>query len=309
MNKKTVVAIFDERADAKQAVQALLDEGFQRESISLLTRRLEDDDISTSEPKEPIVTGEKALHSSPPREHAAAKTGVATGSLIGGMGGLLLGLGALAVPGVGMAVVAGPLAATLLGAGIGAVVGGLVGALVDLGVPEEEAHIFSEAVRRGSTLVAVTTDEQKLQNTLTTLRRFEPVDIERRAAGWRSEGWIRFDHTRPPLSENVVGKSSPALSQGDGLEVAERRDDWMHHFITLSAGEGHFKDFVPAYQFGHGKASEESYRDRSWDDVKNQVKADWARRHSEATWPRFEPAIQHGFRSHSYIEPRASVSK
>jgi hypothetical protein len=95
------------------------------------------------------------------REHAdvnevsdAAK-GAGIGGALGGVAGLLAGLGLLAIPGLGPVVAAGWLASTAAGAAAGAATGGIVGALVDSGEPEENAHVYSEAVRRGASLVSI----------------------------------------------------------------------------------------------------------------------------------------------------------
>ncbi|WP_347342965.1 hypothetical protein [Paenibacillus woosongensis] len=82
-------------------------------------------------------------------------SGAAAGGLVGGLTGLLAGLGALAIPGIGPIVAAGPIAATLTGAAVGAGAGGLVGGLIGLGIPETEAKEYSSHVERGRILVIV----------------------------------------------------------------------------------------------------------------------------------------------------------
>src|ERR671920_1144773 len=77
------------------------------------------------------------------------------GGLIGGTLGLLAGVGALVIPGIGPIVAAGTIASTLAGAGIGAAAGGLLGALAGMGIPEEEARHFEQGVQSGGILVTV----------------------------------------------------------------------------------------------------------------------------------------------------------
>lgn len=91
------------------------------------------------------------------RTNAAPGAGV--GAAVGGVVGILTGLGIMAIPGIGPLVAAGWLATTLAGVGVGAAAGGLVGALTHAGVSQEEAKVYEEGVRRGSTLVAVKVDE------------------------------------------------------------------------------------------------------------------------------------------------------
>ena len=89
-------------------------------------------------------------------------TGAATGGAIGGTLGLLAGIGALAIPGAGPLIAAGPIMATLAGLGVGGAVGGLVGALVGMGIPEYEAKRYEGRVKDGGVLLSVhcsTSDE------------------------------------------------------------------------------------------------------------------------------------------------------
>ncbi len=83
--------------------------------------------------------------------------GVATGGAAGGVLGLLAGLGALAIPGIGPLIAAGPLLAALSGAAIGAATGGVVGGLIGLGIPEIKAKIYGEKLRTGNYIVSVHT--------------------------------------------------------------------------------------------------------------------------------------------------------
>src|SRR5690554_4432918 len=133
---RTTAALYDSISDARNVVQELVDNGFPRDDISLIAQN--------SEGQTEGVTGQE-------QENIAdgTATGAGIGAALGGLGGLLVGLGALTIPGVGPIIAAGPIATTLLGAGIGAVGGGVIGALVDLGMPDEEAGYFAEGIRRG----------------------------------------------------------------------------------------------------------------------------------------------------------------
>jgi hypothetical protein len=122
--------------------------------------------------------------------------GAGIGAAIGGLGGLLVGLGALAIPGIGPVVAAGPLLAALTGAGVGAVTGGIVGALVDLGIPDEEAHIYSEGLRRGHVLVIAQAPDSSANAVTRIMERPGLVDIHRQADSWRASGWKSFDPDR-----------------------------------------------------------------------------------------------------------------
>jgi hypothetical protein len=139
-----VFGIYATPATAEAAVDHLLSRGFTNESISVL---LPDDESTRA------FAHEK--HTKAPEGTA---TGVTTGGIIGGTLGLLAGIGALAIPGVGPLIAAGPIMGALAGLGAGGVVGGIVGALVGMGIPEFEAKRYEGAVRDGGTLLSVHCD-------------------------------------------------------------------------------------------------------------------------------------------------------
>ncbi len=92
-----------------------------------------------------------------------ATTGAVSGGVAGGVIGLLAGIGALAIPGVGPFIAAGPIMAALGGVAVGASAGGVVGALVGLGIPELEAKVYEDRVKGGGYLVAVHVSDHKRQ--------------------------------------------------------------------------------------------------------------------------------------------------
>lgn len=92
---------------------------------------------------------------------------------------------------------AGWLAATAVGAVAGAATGGIVGALVGAGVPEKDAHVYSESIRRGGTLVSVRTKDADAARVQAILDRYKPIDPVARAAEYHKEGWTTFDPNAP----------------------------------------------------------------------------------------------------------------
>jgi uncharacterized membrane protein len=95
----------------------------------------------------------------------------------------------MAIPGIGPLVAAGMLATTLVTTAGGAVAGGLLGALTDYGVDEDEAGVYSEAVRRGSSLVTVRSDDARSSQADAILRQHNPVDHGARRADYEKAGW------------------------------------------------------------------------------------------------------------------------
>jgi hypothetical protein len=113
-----------------------------------------------------------------PDTGAHAGTGAGVGTVLGGGVGLLAGLGLLAVPGLGPVVGLGWLAATAVGAvtgaAVGAATGGMIGSLTEAGVPEADAHVYAEGVRRGGTLLSVRAPEGQAQEVEAILYRITP---------------------------------------------------------------------------------------------------------------------------------------
>ena len=146
MNSKhtAVFGIYASAPLAENAVDYLLTTGFNNSAISVL---MPDDETTRA------FAHEK--HTKAPEGTA---TGVTAGGVIGGTLGLLAGIGALAIPGVGPLIAAGPIMAGLAGVGVGGAVGGVVGALVGMGIPEFEAKRYEGAVKGGGVLLSVHCD-------------------------------------------------------------------------------------------------------------------------------------------------------
>jgi stress response protein YsnF len=173
--EKTVVGLFDEMRDAERAVSELEREGIPRSDISVLAGNESGRYGQYLEPAD--KTGKKVA------------TGAGAGAAIGGGLGLVAGLTALAIPGFGPIIAAGPIAAALTGAGIGAATGGLIGGLTSSGVSREDAEYYAEGVRRGGVLVTVKTDEGLADRAADILDGAGARDVDERASEWRKSGW------------------------------------------------------------------------------------------------------------------------
>lgn len=161
---KTVIGIFQDKFDAESAIDELEEMGFNPKDVSVVVK----DGIPVAgnlENKQADAYGTKGGSVA-----EGAVSGAATGGVLGGLAGLLIGIGALAIPGVGAFLVGGPIAialgltgaaaTTISGATTGALAGGLLGGLIGLGVPESEARIYEQRVREGAVLLAVPTNSQ-----------------------------------------------------------------------------------------------------------------------------------------------------
>jgi len=139
-----VFGIYRDRAHVEEGVDTLLDNGFRTEDISvLLPENQGTKDFATEK------------HTKAPE---GTTTGVVTGGVVGGTLGLLVGIGALAIPGLGPLIAAGPIVSALAGIGTGSVVGGVIGALVGMGIPEFEAKRYEGMIREGKALLSVHCD-------------------------------------------------------------------------------------------------------------------------------------------------------
>ncbi|MEO7099512.1 MAG: DUF3341 domain-containing protein [Luteolibacter sp.] len=141
MSHKSIYAIATSEGQANQILSGLLNAGFFNDDISVLFP----DKDSTHQ-----FSHEK--HTKAPE---GAVTGATTGGVLGGALGLLAGIGALAIPGVGPLIAAGPLLAALSGMAAGAAVGGITGALIGMGVPELEAKRYENRIAEGNILISV----------------------------------------------------------------------------------------------------------------------------------------------------------
>lgn len=141
MSKSSVFCIAKSYSQAEQIVENLQSSGFNTSEISVLM---------------PDTEGRHDIgHVKATKAPEGATTGAATGGVTGGVLGLLAGIGALAIPGVGPLIAAGPIMAALSGAAIGATTGGVVGGLIGLGIPEIEAKRYEEKLKTGNYLIAV----------------------------------------------------------------------------------------------------------------------------------------------------------
>ncbi|NLS06347.1 hypothetical protein HGP14_23840 [Rhizobium sp. P32RR-XVIII] len=186
---RTVTGLFDDYEDARAAVDALEAAGVPSDDISIISNNVSGDRSNAAE---------------------GAGTGAGVGAVVGGAGGLLTGLGLMAIPGVGPVVAAGWLVATAAGAAAGAVAGGaaggIIGALTSSGVSEEDAHLYAEGVRRGGTLVTARVNDDFALKADAILKQSNYVDPVERRRAYGEEGWTRFDPTLDPYSAADVDR-------------------------------------------------------------------------------------------------------
>jgi hypothetical protein len=139
--------IYSDRVGVENAVEELKAAGYRNTDISVLF---------------PDNAGTKDFaHEKHTKAPEGAATGAGTGAVVGGTLGWLAGIGALAIPGLGPFIAAGPIMAALAGAGVGGTVGGLVGGLVGMGIPEYEARRYEGRIKSGGILLSVHCDDSE----------------------------------------------------------------------------------------------------------------------------------------------------
>lgn len=190
-------AIFPSRTVAEEALNQLTAAGFSTQDVSVLMA----DKSGTRD-----FATEKNT-----KAPEGTTTGAGVGGTVGGTLGLLAGIGALAIPGVGPLIAAGPLMATLAGVGVGGALGGVVGALVGMGIPEYEAKRYEHSVSEGGILVSVHCDSsEEVSRAKDVLKRAGGQDVASAGEKSVSSHTVASDRTgtygaKGPRSESLEG--------------------------------------------------------------------------------------------------------
>ncbi|AFY54886.1 hypothetical protein Riv7116_2370 [Rivularia sp. PCC 7116] len=144
---KRAVGTFASREDAEKALYKLRDSNFSMDKVSLLAKNPDGNEK---------IAGTQVKNERGENEaQEGAGIGATTGTVLGGLGGLLLGLEELLIPGIGPFLAAGTIATTLAGAGLGAATGGIIGALTGMAIPEEDARMYEDRINNGYYLLIV----------------------------------------------------------------------------------------------------------------------------------------------------------
>ncbi len=221
IRNKRAVGVFRQRREAEAALSELRDAEFVMDNVSIIGK---DTGNNVNAVSATDMRGNKA--------DDGAKTGAATGAALGGLGGLLVGLGALAIPGIGPVIAGGAvataLATTLTGGAIGAAAGGVAGGLVGLGIPEQQAQIYSDSINRGDYLVMVDGSEDEVRRAEPILKRhgiqdfdiFNATDISRRDRETPMMDSSRTNYTADINRDNAIASDAPVI-------IIDRRDETM----------------------------------------------------------------------------------
>jgi hypothetical protein len=178
----SVFGIYPDRMSVENAVDALKMDGFRNTDISVLLP----DNVGTKD----------FAHEKNTKAPEGAATGAGSGAVIGGTLGWLAGIGALAIPGLGPFIAAGPIMGMLAGLGAGGAVGGIVGSLVGLGIPEYEAKRYEGRIKDGGILLSVHCDKSDwVKKAEEVLKRTGAQDIA--SSGEASADYAKSDRPAP----------------------------------------------------------------------------------------------------------------
>jgi len=150
MANKAVFGLYSTRRQVENAVDELKAQGFRNTDVSVLF-------------SENVGTKDFA-HEKGTKAPEGLATGATSGAVVGGALGWLAGIGALAIPGVGPLIAAGPIIGALTGVGVGGTVGGIAGGLIGLGIPEYEAKRYEGRIKNGNILLSVHADDSEWTN-------------------------------------------------------------------------------------------------------------------------------------------------
>ena len=271
---KTVVGLFGSNQEADDVVRDLRAGGFAASDISILANH------------------DKAAPGSDREESTNLGTGIGAGAAIGGIAGLILGIGALAIPGIGPIIAAGPIAAALTGAGIGAAAGGLLGTLSHMGVPEDEANFYAEGIRHGGALVAVHAAEGRVQAALDILNEHHPVDVDE-----------RDDDPAEAVTDMAAAPVAAPRIYGKNEGYDKFLPSFQSHFQGHWSSGASFSDWEPAYQLGHRFASDTRYSASDFNTIQHDAQAAYEQGSPRRPWAEAKDAAQYAFEKVSGRRP------
>jgi hypothetical protein len=212
-----------------------------------------------------------------------AVSGVAAGGIIGGALGWLVGIGSLAIPGVGPFIAAGPILAALSGVAAGGTVGGVVGGLIGMGIPEYEAKRYEGKLREGNILISVHAENSDEVSRAKQIFKNAGAEDVAYSGEESVNGKSRTDAYESSASTSPM--PAPEVGPYSAYDAVFRED-----FTRMYGRTGRqYVDYEPAYRYGYTLATDPRYRDRDWDVVEPDARRDWSGR---GTWEEFKDVIR-----------------
>jgi len=259
---KTIICLAKTEAQAETIVQRLKEAGIPNNDVSVLF---------------PDKSGSRDFaHEHHTKAPEGTAIGASAGGVTGGVLGLLAGIGALAIPGVGPFIAAGPIMAALSGAAVGATIGGIAGALIGMGIPEFEAKQYEAKIKDGNILISVHTPDGDVAHRVKDIMKEAGAD-DITSTG---EASVSDDERMTGIGRRAGKRAAEAIDPTS--EAAYWRENFKSRPYAGNATS--FDDYAPAY--GYGVSSYAKYPGRSFDDVEADLSRDWngARGASSLQW-------------------------
>jgi hypothetical protein len=210
--KDAVLGIFTDYSAVENAVDVLKEAGFRNTDISVLFPQK--------------AASKEFAHDKGTKAPAGAAAGAGTGAVLGGTLGWLVGIGVLAIPGLGPFIAAGPLMAALAGVGVGGAVGGIAGALIGLGIPEHEAKRYEVRVKEGGILLSVHSDNPEwTERAKAILERTGAQDISS-----TREAAVNYIRSERPRANTTADDETGRTYRNEGAELETVRDPQKEEF-------------------------------------------------------------------------------
>lgn len=166
---KTIVGIFDNYSSAEKTATQINENGLKTSDISILTKH-PDNNLQT----QTTLTNPNPPNTNVNQIHDNVSDGVATGTVLGGLAGLLMGIGTVVIPGLGIIAAAGPIVGLLSGA----VTGGVVGGMIDLGIPEDDSIYYESEIKSGKVFLSMNCSDENIEKVSSILKNCGAVEIK-----------------------------------------------------------------------------------------------------------------------------------
>lgn len=325
-----VYGIYSHRSQAEAGVDRLIGAGFRKEDISVLMQ----DNSGTKD----------FAHTKETKAPEGTTAGVIAGGAIGGTFGLLVGIGALAIPGLGPLIAAGPIIGALTGVGSGGVVGGIIGALIGMGIPEYEAKRFEGHIRKGGILASVHCDNSEWVSKAKSLLKQTGADDVSSSSEAKADfassdrpystteptnrrvslGSLAERPTEPPapapqdvpVRQPVLAPAQPAPAPAparvrvvptSGPATLSDEADFRRHFESGPGSLGRdYSAYGPAYCYGAEAANDLKYRGRSFEEIEPELRSEYLRRNPGSSWDQVKDSVRYGW---SKISSKGSAAR
>ncbi len=275
----TLIGMFDHFVNAQQVVNELFKRGFRQDEISLIAN------ASSNEYASFFHSGTASTAPLAQEKPLTTCQGVVVGATGGAISGIVAALAPFVIPGIGPIIGAGPLIAGLTGGALGvlagAATGGIAAGLLKAGVPQEEAHLFEESIKRGGTIIVVQSPETAVATVQKLMDDHCAVDVVRRQTEWRADS----STTNAWQTHQIGGMSFGTFD----------RDLRKHYATYYPNSEYTFAQLVPFYRYGYDLATDPRYASATWAEVETHIEPGWHGLNPESVWVNFRDAVHCGW--------------